>query len=178
MQGLLAYCIFSLTRVAVYAIFGGLVGLFGEFVMRRFFESGMVKILFFVFGMFLLFLGTLLIMEKFSFGKKCRGFIHEEFYKKDLRNLVVFGTVVSCSPCLPLLAVLAYVALISDFWLKGIVYMAAFGLGTVISPMIFLALFASVLGPILKRHKGVFQVLRMICGVIMAFIGIRFMVAQ
>lgn len=171
--GLKTYIIFSLTRIFVYLIFGLLVGLFGEWVLHKFFESQGLKVLFFLFGLFLLILGFFLMIEKFPIGQKCSSLLHQRLLKKDIKNIIIFGLIVSFSPCLPLMAVLGYIALISDHWLKGVAYMGAFGLGTVISPMIIFSLFAGWSAKVLKGHEKVFRILKIICGAVLFYLGIN-----
>lgn len=176
-SGLKVYVIFSLTRLLVYGLLGVLVGFLGELALHQFFNSPAMKILFLAFGLFLCFLGTLLIIEKFSMAKKCPGLIQRYLGSRDFKNIILFGLVVSLSPCLPLIAMLGYIALISDYWLKGVLYMTAFGLGTVMSPMIILALLAGWFGKVLKNHNTMFRALKVICGVLLYFLGANLIVA-
>lgn len=175
--GLKTYIVFSVTRMAVYIAFGALAGFFGELVLQRFLESNSLKIIFFLFGLFLFFVGLLLVIEKSYFGARCNGLIHKYLGSKDTKSVVIFGLIVSFSPCLPLIAVLGYIALISDTWLKGIVYMGSFGLGTVISPMIFLSIGAGWLADVLKSHERVSIALKAVCGIILAYLGITLMLS-
>ena len=170
--GLKTYIVFSATRIVVYVVFGCLAGIFGELVLQKFLESNSLRIIFFLFGLFLFLVGLLLVIEKSDFGARCSGFIHKYLGSKGLKSVVIFGLIVSFSPCLPLKAVLGYIALISDTWLKGIVYMGSFGLGTVISPMIFLSMGAGWLADVLKSHERVYKILRVVCGIILAYLGI------
>ncbi len=175
--GLKTYIIFSLTRLFVYIVFGVLVGLFGERILHRFFESQALGILFFIFGLFLSFLGVFLIIDKFSFAQKCNLLIHRYLGSRDFKNIVIFGLIVSFAPCLPLMAVLGYIALISDHWLKGMLYMSAFGLGTVISPMIVLSMAAGWVAKVLKKYDNVFRIARILCGAIIFYLGMSLMMS-
>ena len=175
--GLKTYIIFSLTRMFVYIVFGILAGLLGEWVIHRFFESQALKILFFAFGLFLTVLGILLIIEKFSLGQKCHSLIHHYLGSKDLKNIIIFGLILSFAPCLPLMAVLGYIVLISDHWLKGVLYMSAFGLGTVISPLIVFSMAAGWLAKVLTRHEKAFRILKVFCGLIIVYLGISLMLS-
>ena len=175
--GLKTYVIFSLTRLFVYVVFGLLVGFLGEWVLRRFFESPALKILFFIFGLFLLVVGILVALEKFSIGQKCHALIHRHLGSKDSKSVIIFGLIVSFAPCLPLMAVLGYIALVSDHWLKGVLYMSAFGLGTVISPLIVFSMAAGWLAKVLTRHEKAFRILKVFCGLIIVYLGISLMLS-
>ena len=173
--GLKTYIVFSVTRMAVYIAFGALAGFFGEMVLQRVLGSFSLKIAFFIFGLFLFLLGLLLAIEKFSVGQKYCGLIHRHLGSKDTKNIVIFGLIISFAPCLPLVAVLGYIALISDTWQKGIVYMCSFGLGTVISPMIFLSMGAGWLSNVIKSRQWVLRIVKVVCGIILAYLGITLM---
>ena len=170
--GLKTYIVFSVTRMVVYAVFGCLAGFFGELVLQKFLESNSLRIIFSIFGLFLFLIGLLLVIEKSNFGARCSCAINKYLGSKDTKSVVIFGLIVSFSPCLPLIAVLGYIALISDTWLKGVVYMSSFGLGTVISPMIFLSIGAGWLANVLKSHERVTMALKAVCGIILAYLGI------
>lgn len=172
--GLRTYAIFALTKILVYLALGVLVGFFGEFVLHRLFESAWLKFFYFGFGVFLFILGVLLCAEKFPWGKKCSGWFGAGG-QKDIKNIIVFGLVVSFSPCWPLLAVLGYIALISDHWTKGLLYMGSFGLGTVISPMIVLSMAAGWIARVLHRHERILRLTRIFCGAILCYLGFALM---
>lgn len=169
--GLRVYVIFSLTRLLVYLVFGFLVGLLGEWALHRFLGSVLLRVLFFVFGIFLIFLGVLLLLRKFEVSQKCPALFQRTLGPRDTKNVILFGLIVSFSPCLPLVAMLGYIAMISDHWAKGIFYMTAFGLGTVVSPMVVAAMLAGWMAKALKSHQGVFRTLQIICGLIICVLG-------
>jgi sulfite exporter TauE/SafE len=155
----------------VYCVLGVLAGVFGEFVVHQFFESKILVFLFLFFGLFLCVVGFLLIIEKFSLGQRCSGLFHRHLEQKDVKNIVIFGLIVSLAPCLPLMAVLSYIALISDHWLKGIAYMGSFGLGTAVSPMIILSLGAGWIARKVRNHQKFSRWVKILCGVILMFLG-------
>ncbi|MFH1691696.1 MAG: sulfite exporter TauE/SafE family protein [Candidatus Omnitrophota bacterium] len=173
-SGLRTYLIFSFVRIFVYCFFGLLCGIFGEVVLHKFFESVVLEYLFFAFGVFLVFLGILLVIEKFPFGRCCHSFVCRYFGNRDIKSVVLFSLVVSFSPCLPLLAVLGYIVLITDYWFQGVVYMAVFGLGTVVSPLIVLSGTAGYVVQSLQKKENFLRFLRIVCGIIIFFLGARF----
>ncbi len=173
--GLKTYVIFSLTRMFVYMVFGVLAGLFGELVLHRFYESEWLKYLFLFFGFFLCAVGLLLILEKSRVGEKCSGLVHKYLGKKDVKSIVIFGLIVSFAPCMPLMAVLGFIVLLSDSWWKGVLYTGSFGLGTVISPMIALSLGAGWIHKMLKDRAGVLRAVKVFCGAVLFYLGVTMM---
>jgi sulfite exporter TauE/SafE len=175
-SGLKTYLIFSVTRLFVYVLFGVLAGAFGERVIPRVIESDVLRILFFLFGLFLLALGWTLIFERLRLSRFCEGGTPRRFKPQDTGNVIFMGLVVAMSPCLPLLAILGYIALISDTCLKGAAYMTSFGLGTLISPMILLSFSAGWVAQRVKQHPEILRRIRMICGGVIVFLGVHLMI--
>ena len=171
--GLKTYIIFSITRIFVYLLLGVLAGILGEWVLHRLYESQALKILFIIFGFFLIVVGFFLMIERFSLGQKCHLFIQQHLLGKDTKNIILFGLLVSLAPCMPLVAVLGYIALISDYWTKGAFYMGAFALGTAISPMIFLSLAAGGLAKFLGKYPLISRLLKVFCGLIISYLGFQ-----
>lgn len=171
-QGLKIYLVFSLTRMLVYAVFGILVGLLGQWVIQNFFEGPWLKGVFIGFGIFLIVLGVLLLAQKLP-GKGCCPAWALKQMGSGARHAAIFSLIVALSPCLPLWGVLGYIALISDTWLKGLLYMLAFGLGTVISPMIVFCAAAGWLAAFSGRFEFWFMILRILCCGILVFSGIN-----
>lgn len=172
-EGLKTYLVFSLTRLVVYSVFGVMAGVIGARVIPYFFESQALKILFFIFGVFLIFLGMFFSLEKVAPQRTCRSFFEKHPAKKTVKDAILFGLIISFAPCLPLLGILGYIVLISDTWLKGIVYMAAFGLGTVVSPMIFLSMTAGWVAKFSMKHETFQRVLKVFCGLVLIYLGTR-----
>ena len=124
------------------------------------------------FGIFLIGCGIFLMIQDSAVGHRCGSFLKRFSGPGDTKNIIVFGILISLSPCLPLFAIVGYIALISDHWLKGVAYMSAFGLGTVISPMIFIALFAGWIAAFLKKHGKLVSVVKTLCGLVIIYLGI------
>ncbi len=174
-SGFFSYCIFSCVRVFVYCLFGLLCGVFGETILHNFFSSEALGYVFFAFGVFLSLSGLLIIIEKFSFGRCCHDFVCHFCGKKgDVKNIVLFSLIVSLSPCVPLLAVLGYIVLISDHWFKGVFYMAGFGLGTIVSPLIIFSSAAGYAAELLRNKEKYLRLLKLLCGMIIFLCGVYF----
>jgi len=172
-SGIKTYLIFCGVRLAVYLSFGAGAGLIGAWVVHRLVESEALAVLFVAFGAFLILMGFFIILEdavpqRWRMSLTC---CHEG--RADLRNIAVFALIVSLAPCAPLLALFGYIALVSNTWYKGVGLMAAFGLGTVLSPMILLMFLTGWFGSWLKSHRVVLRLVRVASGLIFIFLGAR-----
>jgi len=174
--GLRAYMVFSLTRVIVYSVMGILIGLFGEKVVNDLQNEFFLKAIFLLFGFFLLIIGFIICIEKISLAGRCRNFVSRYADPGSLKNVVIFGFFVAVTPCMPLIAMLGYIALVSDSIFKGVAYMSAFGIGTVISPLLFLSLAAGWAAGILERKKRAVRFARVVSGVIIFVLGVNLIV--
>ena len=86
---------------------------------------------------------------------------------------ITLGLILGLLPCAPLLAVLSYIGLISSGWQICIFYSLIFGLGTLISPLLLLALGAGAVSKLLFNRPRVYNILRLLCGLIIVFFGIQ-----
>jgi len=171
LSGLKTYFIFCGVRLAVYTAFGAGAGMLGAWVLHHFLESPAIGIVYVVFGVFLCFLGLFFILEDFA-PERWRAPLrccHKG--RGDLRNIAVFALIVSLAPCAPLLAMFGYIALVSDTWYKGVVYMGAFGLGTVVSPLVVLMFLAGRCAGWIDRHKAVLRWVRVASGLVFIMLG-------
>jgi arginine exporter protein ArgO len=77
-------------------------------------------------------------------------------------------------PCAPILVLLGYIGLFSRNWEQSLVYASAFGIGTFLSPLLFLAFFAGIMPGLLKNKREIYgRILSRVSGLIMFFLGIR-----
>lgn len=170
--GFRTYLIFSATRLCVYLLFGVLAGLIGEHVVRRILESPFLGYLFIGCGLWVAVIGLLLTIKRSTHGDRCHDFAHRYKASRDFKSVVLFGLVVSLAPCLPLLAVLGYIALIADSWAKGVIFMTAFGLGTTLSPVLFFILGTGWLSGRIKEDDPWSRRIRFVAGFVLAYLGI------
>ncbi len=170
-SALKTYLIFCGVRLAVYASFGVGSGLIGAWVVHRLLESASLGVLYVAFGAFLVLLGIFFILEDLV-PERWRAALRCCYQGRgDLRNVAVFALIVSLTPCAPLLAMVGYIALVSDTWSKGVVFMTAFGLGTVISPLIILMFLTGWFGAWLQQHRSVLRLVRLASGLIFIVLG-------
>lgn len=171
--GIRTYFLFCGVRLAVYVSFGLGAGLFGAWVVHRMLEQEALGILFAVFGAALILLGLLFVLEDFVPERWRVRLRWCHAGAGDLRNIALFALVVSLAPCGPLLGVLGYIALVSDTWYKGVVYMAAFGLGTVVSPLVVVTFLAGKCAGWLKGRPRVLRWVRVASGLVFMLLGGR-----
>lgn len=162
-EGLKATLIFGITRLIVYSILGGAVGYVGYYLFQLFQNQLWGKILWGSAGLFVIALGILIMI-----GREWRNPFCELLQKRNL-SMVVLGAVIGLFPCLPLLAVLTEIMFISEKFYQGFLYGFAFGVGTVVSPLLLLgALAAYVPGKLLRGEKY----FNIFCGALLALFGI------
>ncbi len=172
-QGLGAILIFSSSRLLAYAILGFLVGSLGRLFTDTFSRYNLIINL--VGGLFISILGIFIIFGKdipFRFCKILRGHTVES----KARGLVTLGLIVGFMPCLPLLGILSYIALLAKSSWQGTLFAISFGVGVFISPLIILALLASALPQVIFRNYRVFDLFRRICGLLLFLVGIRLII--
>jgi len=116
-------------------------------------------------------LGVLIFFGKDSHLKICR-LLNDSLIQNDTKSLITLGVLVGIFPCVPLVGVLSYITMISTNFFQGLLMSAAFGLGTIISPLIFMGMLAGAI-PRLKllqdeKNLAIFQ---KICGVVLVVLG-------
>lgn len=168
-----AYFLFSFTRVCVYLILGLLVFFFGRLIFDKL--STLFKGILLIGGFFIIILGLVMSLGRdFKFGI-CK-LLHRHTIEYDKRSLIIFGIVLGFLPCIPLITVLSYSSLVAKSWLENILYVFAFGLGTILSPLIILAIFSGFLPRVLDGKSVYERVFRVFCGLIIIFLGIQLII--
>ncbi len=169
-KGLKVYLLFSFVRISVYLALGLLVFLAGKFLMERFIH-GYSRYLFIFGGIFLMLIGGLVALDKKSPLKFC-GFLREHMLARDNKSVVVFGLLAGLLPCAPLLAVFSYIILVSRSGFEALLYSFSFGIGTFLSPLLFLTVAAGFIPRLLvgSRYERAFS---LICGLLIIFLGLQ-----
>lgn len=160
-EGLEAAFTFSLSRLAVYVVLGGIVGFIGAHIMDFYYTSKVQYNIQGIMAFCLIGIGMLVIFGKDTGLKFCR---------VEKGNMVVLGILVGLSPCLPLLGVLLEIALLSRSFLDGVIFSFAFGIGTVLSPMLLIGAFAPTIG--VKFNAKTMRFFVFICGLLLILMGI------
>lgn len=166
------YLVFSLSRVVVYMFFGILVGLFSQVFVNQDYQLHAARYLYLAGGIFIFIIGVLIVLGKEPKLRLCR-LLRKNLVENDTKSIFIFGLIVGISPCAPLVGVLSYIGMVSFSWLKGLILSLAFGIGTVISPLIFLVIFAGFINKIFKDKERFFIIFQRICGFILCFLGIH-----
>lgn len=157
--GLRAVLIFNLTRLFVYTVLGGVVGYLGYYLFCLLQSRIWEKIIWSCAGIFIIALGILMMI-----GKEFKNPLCSLLQKKE-SNMILLGLVVGVSPCLPLLGVLTEIMFIADKFYQGWLLGLAFGLGTLISPLLVLGTLAPLVP--LKTQR-----LNFVCGLLLVLAGL------
>jgi sulfite exporter TauE/SafE len=156
-EGLRLTLLFGLARLVVYALLGSLVGYAGAYLFQLFYGEIWGKAIWALAGTGVALIGLLIAAGKESPGPFCRLAQREE-------NIVFLGVMVGLAPCLPLLAVLTEIMLLADHFFQGLIYGAAFGLGTILSPLLLFGPLAPLV-PADRRRQEI------ACGLILFCFG-------
>ena len=169
-RGCTVYLLFSAARITTYVILGLAVFYFGRFAEQRLFGNTLYRYLVFLGSLFIIFCGILI-----SLGKKIKfppwQFFYRHFLERDKKSIVLLGLLIGFLPCAPLIAVFSSLGLVSKSWLECIGYSISFGLGTLISPLLLLAIIAGAIPAFLNQR--VYRVFSFICGLIIIALGLQ-----
>ena len=169
--GLWSWLVFSVSRVLVYIFLGLIAGFAGAELFHRFYWEVSGYIIWFIGGIFISSLGVLIFLGKESRFNVCR-LLNESLIQKDTKSLIALGVIIGIFPCAPLIGIFSYIMMVSTHFSQGILMSAAFGLGTVISPMIFLGMLAGSIPKlkVLQNEKNLL-IFQRICGGILFLLG-------
>jgi len=170
-EGLKAALIFGLTRMAIYTLMGGVVGYVGYFLFNLFYGQVLGKYLWVLGGIFIIILGGLIILGKGVKNPVCR-FLQKQTLENSNKSMVFLGIVIGFSPCLPLLAVLTEIMFIAEEFYQGFLYGAAFGIGTVISPLLLLGALAPIFPAKFVKTERAGKAFNAVCGILLIAVGI------
>lgn len=156
-RAIVAYLLFSSARILAYLVAGIFFFFLGRILAARFvYIAG---------GIFIVTTGVAI-----AFEKKLE-FPHFK------TNIFIFGLIVGLIPCGPLLSLATYIGLVSKSWLQSLIYSLSFGIGTFISPLILLAIFAGAIPQFILAKKQLFRrIFNFICGAIIIFLGIHLII--
>lgn len=160
LYGLLA---FSLGRLIVYMILGGVFGLFGSLIISLEY-SHLGSLIRAVAALYIIFLGIYLWSRARSSGDKC---ILKDHDPSNL-NIFLVGVVFGLVPCIPLTAILVQIALFSDNILTGAVLGLVFGLGTVLSPLLLFGGLAGHINSVITNPQRALTIRTISSGIIIA----------
>lgn len=156
-QGVAYSIIFGVGRVISYSILGFSAGLLGKTI-----ENIMTKK---ILGGFLIILGVFLL---FNIHNKC-------IYRSKIKINGSFmsltaGIVYGFGPCPPLIALLG-LAVLSGSALTGFLMAIIFGIGTILSPLIFLGIFSAWFA----NKKEIREVVPYVSGIFLILVGLVYL---
>jgi thioredoxin:protein disulfide reductase len=174
-KGLAVYLLFSLARIAVYAVLGVSVFLAGKMIaaywLREF--SGYI---FAAAGIFLIVLGILMALGKHVKFKSCE-FLHRNLIQNDMKSAIALGVIMGIAPCGPLFALFGYLGLIAKTWMQALIFALSFGAGTLVSPLLLIAVAAGLFPHFLLRQPPVYhKILSVVCGLIIIVFGVQLLI--
>jgi sulfite exporter TauE/SafE len=159
-EGLAATLSFSLARLLVYMVLGGIFGYFGAYILKFYYSSNIGYYIKAIISTVVIMIGIGVFLGKDLNFKFCR---------MGEGNMVLLGILVGLSPCLPLIGILLEIALLSKGFVSGLVYSFFFGIGTVISPLLLIGSLAPAIGSRLDQKLS--RIFNYICGVLIVMVG-------
>lgn len=171
-EGLRMSAMFSLGRLLGLAILGGLASVAFASI-NRFFPPHRSGYLYLAMAIFIVLVGVLIVL-----GKGFELPLHRTFRKHVVdggRGAVtapLLGFLIGISPCVPLVAILTYIACTVTNVLQGVAYALCFGIGTIVPVMVLGPLVGLFPGKVFKSpaHLRVFKIA---CGVILILFGLQ-----
>ena len=173
-EGLKLSLAFSLARIIPYVVLSLISASFGQYLIAKFYEGQAKPIIYIVVGAFISLLGIIILIGKSPYLHLCAPFKKEG--RSGAKEMIVLGLLVGFAPCLPLLGVLAYVALGARNLLQGALLGLTFGVGTLISPLILCGSLAGGLSLILLKKPLVYKIFSRACGLILMYFGIEMII--
>lgn len=170
-QGILAWLLFSLSRICVYLILSVSIFILGEFLVRQKLAHT-ASYIYLAGGGIIVLIGILTIV-KAAVARFGNSGAHRLNCRLFNIQPITLGLIMGMLPCAPLLAVLSYIGLASTTWQLCIFYSLAFGLGTLISPLILLSLGAGLIPRMLFNKPKIYIIFRFICGLIIVLFGLQ-----
>lgn len=170
-EGFKATLIFGFTRLAVYTVLGGVVGYVGAFLFQLFYSHLWGKALWGVAGLFIMVVGLLIVIGKGVENPFCR-YLQKHTLENSAKSMILLGVVIGLSPCLPLLAVLTEIMFLAEKFYQGFLYGFAFGVGTVISPLLLAGALVPLIPAKFIRADKSSRMFNFICGVLLILVGV------
>lgn len=173
--GLKFAVIFSFARLAAYGFLGWAAVVVYRLVFAFIVPRGVY--LQFSLGLLIIIIGILYFFNNSAWLRRlqvgpcgCRRLIS---FEKSAWHIALFGLLIGLSPCPPLLAMLTYIsATAGDPW-SGLGSGLVFGLGTLITPLIPLAVFSGFIADKAKKNSRAAGFLRFASAAILIYFGFR-----
>lgn len=130
-DGLKVALVFSIGRLLALAILGGLATVAFSFI-NQFFPPQKSGWLYLISAIFIITIGILILLYKgFRIG------VGKSILDKGTTSMFLFGFLMGIAPCVPYVAILAYIACVAEkAVLAGILYAALFAGGIAVAPIV------------------------------------------
>ncbi|MBN2097613.1 MAG: sulfite exporter TauE/SafE family protein [Candidatus Omnitrophica bacterium] len=170
LAGLKISLAFSLARILPYTILSIISATLGQYLIRRFYQGFEGLIIYFAVGGLITLLGIIILIGKSAQFHSCLPF--KKIAAKGVKEMFLLGLIVGLAPCIPLLGVLAYIAVYAEHFWQGALLGVLFGLGTLVSPLILLGPLAGETARLLFKKPLVYKIFSRICGLFLLYLGI------
>jgi hypothetical protein len=173
LQGLRCWLVFSVSRLLATLFLAFLAGFIGTALFNRFYWEISGYIIWGFTGVFIVFLGFMVFIGFHAQTRLC-GILGQAIKQRHRNSTILLGILVGFLPCIPLLGVLSYIAMISTHPLHGIFMGAAFGIGVILSPLVFASMLAGALpGLRFFQNQNRIIIFQRICGLVLMFLGMH-----
>jgi len=174
-KSFLAYVLFSLARICVYLVLGGLIFSLGRLFTEKTLGS-FSRYIFLAGGIFIVTIGILTAAGRHPESGFC-GFLQKKLLKEDKKSIFLLGALIGLLPCAPLLALFSYTGLVAKSWAESIFYNLSFGIGTFLSPLLPLVLVSGFLSRLINKQAAIYQkIFSFIAGIIVIYLGARLLI--
>lgn len=165
------YFLFSLSRILVYLVLGLSIFSFGQAIVK-YISASFSQYLFIFGGLFIIGIGLLMAIGRHLDYGLCPK-LQDLFLKKDAKTVIAFGLIAGILPCAPFISVVSYIGLMTKHWLNSLFYILAFGIGTIISPLFLLVVFAGLIPKMIVNKPRLYRIFNLICGLMIMFLGFQ-----
>jgi len=156
--------------MVIYTILAAVSGYVGFYLFNLFTNKLYTSIVWIIGSAFIILIGILLAAGKIVDNPLCR--LLNKGIVSSTKSMVVLGILIGISPCLPLLAVLLEIAILSEKIWVGAIYGFAFGIGTVLSPLLILGALAPVIPATFFKGEKAQRIFRIVCGILLILVGL------
>jgi hypothetical protein len=171
LQGFKCWLTFSLAKFSSIIVLSFLAGVIGTALFQRFYWEVSGYIIWGLTGLFVILLGFMVSIGLNTKLKVCN-ILGNAAIQRDRNSVIILGILVGFLPCVPLIGVLSYITMIATQPYHGIFMGASFGLGVIISPLIFASMIAGAI-PKLKilQKSNRLIIFQKVCGAILIVLG-------
>ena len=165
------WLLFSLSRLSVYIALGSIAGIFSQIALEKFYSARITDILFVLAGIFILLMGIIMLIDNKIEHNFCKRF-QTKFIQKNKFGPIFLGIITGIFPCGPLLGILFFIALISRNFIEGAIFSFSFGLGTFLSPLFILVIFAGAVPKLLIKKPKIYLIFKRVSALVICYLGL------